>query len=129
MEFSLKKITKEQSQDTGMAIVLLFLLLFAKYKREWILIAAMLIHVVNMTAPKIYKPFAVLWLGFSDLMGQVMSKVLLSVLFFLVLTPIGVLRRLSGKDSLRLKAFKAGPESAATERNHVFSAQDLTRPY
>jgi len=63
------------------------------------------------------------------LMGTVMSKVLLSILFFLVITPIGVLRRLFGKDSLKLRDFKASRDSATVERNHVFTAQDIEKPY
>jgi len=55
--------------------------------------------------------------------------VLLSILFFLVITPIGVLRRLFGKDSLKLRDFKASRDSATVERNHVFTAQDIEKPY
>ena len=57
--------------------------------------------------PRIYRPVAVFWLGFSDLLGAVMSKILLSIVYFAVVTPIGILRRLAGKDSLKLRAFKA----------------------
>jgi hypothetical protein len=122
-------ISKDQSRDTGMGVVLLLLLVFLRTKREGVLIAAMLVHVVNMIWPIIYKPVAVVWLGVSHLMGTVMSKVLLSILFFLVITPIGVLRRLFGKDSLKLRDFKASRDSATVERNHVFTAQDIEKPY
>jgi hypothetical protein len=122
-------ISKDQSRDTGMGVVLLLLLVFLRTKREGVLIAAMLVHVVNMIWPIIYKPVAVVWLGVSHLMGTVMSKVLLSILFFLVITPIGVLRRLFGKDSLKLRDFKASRNSATVERNHVFTAQDIEKPY
>ncbi len=122
-------ISKDQSRDTGMGVVLLLLLIFVRTKKEGVLIAAMLVHIINMIWPIIYKPVAVVWLGVSHLMGTVMSKVLLSILFFLVITPIGIVRRLFGKDSLKLRAFKAGAGSAAVERNHVFTAQDIEKPY
>ena len=122
-------ISKDQSRDTGMGVVLLLLLIFLRTKKEGVLIAAMLVHIVNMIWPVLYKPVAVVWLGISHLMGTVMSKVLLSILFFLVITPIGVLRRLFGKDSLKLRAFKASQDSATVERNHVFTAQDIEKPY
>lgn len=122
-------ISKDQSRDTGMGVVLLLLLVFLRTRREGVLIAAMLVHVVNMIWPIVYKPVAVVWLGVSHLMGSVMSKVLLSILFFAVITPIGVLRRLFGKDSLKLRAFKAGEDSATVERNHVFTAEDIEKPY
>jgi hypothetical protein len=129
IELSMKKITKDQSRDTGMAVVLLFLLIFASKKREGYLVAAMVLHVINMAVPQIYRPAAVLWLGFSDLLGAVMSRVLLSIVFFAVVTPIAIFRRLAGKDSLKLRAFKAGKDSVMVERNHTFIGRDLERPY
>lgn len=129
MEFSLKKMTKEQGRDTGMAMVLLLLILDLKLKRHGILFAAIAVLIVNMVVPQIYKPVAVIWLGFSHLLGTVMSKVLLSVLFFGFITPVAVLRRLFGKDSLRLRSFKKSEESTLVVRNHVFSGQDIKKPY
>jgi polyferredoxin len=129
MKFLERQITKDQSRDTGMAMVLLFLILAASRKREGYLFAAMALHVVNMIKPQIYRPVAVIWLGFSDLMGEIVSTILLSAVFLFVVTPISVLRRLFGKDSLKLRVFKAGQESVMVERNHTFVGQDLERPY
>jgi hypothetical protein len=124
-----KKISKDQSRDTGMAMVLLFMLLAISPKRHSLLFVAMALHVLNMTVPGLYRPIAVLWFGLSDLMGAVMSKILLSLVFFLVVTPIAILRRLFGKDALKLRAFKASKDSVMLERNHTFAARDLERPY
>jgi hypothetical protein len=129
MKFLKREITKDQSRDTGMAMVLLLLIVFASKKREGYLIAAMVLHVVNMIFPQVNRPVAVLWLGFSDLLGAVVSKILLSIVFFLIVVPIGILRRLGGKDSLKLRAFKASKDSSMVERNHTFTGGDLERPY
>jgi polyferredoxin len=125
----MKRMTKDQSRDTGMAMVLLALLIYLKTRRDGWLYMAMLVHVVNMIVPRIYAPIAVLWLGLSNVLGAVMSKVLLSILFFGLVTPIGFLRRLLGKDSLKLREFKAGEESAMVVRNHLFVAHDIEKPY
>jgi heme A synthase len=129
MNLSIQTMTKDQSRDTGMAMVLLLLLIYLKTRREGWLYSAMVLHVVNMILPRIFAPVAVLWLGLSHILGTVMSKVLLSILFFAVVTPIGLLRRLFGKDSLRLREFKAGTESVMLVRNHLFVAQDIEKPY
>jgi hypothetical protein len=129
MEFFKQKMTKDQSRDTGMAMVLLVLLIFLKTRRNGLLYAAVFLHVVNMIGPRIYAPVAVLWFGLSQVLGTVMSKVLLSILYFGLVTPIGALRRLLGKDSLQLRAFKASKESAMTVRNHLFVGQDIEKPY
>jgi len=124
-----KPHTKDECRDTGMAVVLLLLLLQFRSRQEGYIIAAAVLHVVNMIVPRVFAPVAVVWLGLSSLLGTVMPKVLLSILFFLVVTPVGVLRRLMGRDSLKLREFKGGEESVALTRNHVFTAQDLERPY
>ena len=112
-----------------MAMVLLLLLIFLGRRREGWLFAAMLVHVLNMIVPQIYRPAAVIWLGLSDLLGAVVSKILLSIVFFGIVTPIAILRRISGKDSLKLRAFKAGQDSVMLERNHTFVSGDLEKPY
>ena len=129
MRFFKRKITKDQSRDTGMAMVLLLLIVFATRKGGGYLIGAMVLHVLNMIVPQMYRPVAVLWLGLSDLLGSVVSKILLSIVFFAVVMPIGILRRLLGKDSLKLRVFKASQESVMLERNHTFTGKDLERPY
>jgi len=123
------KITTDQSRDTGMAMVLLLLILAASRKREGYLFGAMALHVLNMIKPRIYRPIAVVWLGFSDLLGAVVSRILLSIVFAFVVTPISLLRRLFGKDSLKLRVFKAGQDSVMVDRNHTFVGQDLEQPY
>jgi hypothetical protein len=124
-----RNISKDQSRDTGMAMVLLCLLLALSPKRHAFLFVAIALHLLNMTVPVIYRPVAIVWLGLSDVMGAVMSRVLLSIVFFLVVTPIGILRRLFGKDALKLRAFKASRNSVMLERNHTFTGRDLERPY
>ena len=44
-----------------------------------------------------------------------------------MVAPIAILRRLAGKDSLKLRAFKASKDSVMVERNHVFISADLER--
>lgn len=129
MRFLKTKITRDQSSDTGSAIVLLLLVVAASRKREAYLFVAIALQVLNMITPQIYRPIAMIWLGISDLLGAAVSRILLSTVFLLVVTPIALLRRLLGKDSLKLHTFRASQDSAMVERNHVFVSQDLDRPY
>lgn len=122
-------ITRDQSRDTGMAMVLLLLLALLKWGRNELLIAALIVHVVNMTVPQVFRPVAIAWFGLAHLLGAVASRVLMFVVFALVVTPIGLLRRALRKDSLRLRAFRSGDESVMVVRNHTFSAGDLEKPY
>jgi hypothetical protein len=128
-EFFTWKITKDQSRDSGMAMVLILLIAYVFMKQEICVFGAMVLHVLNMIVPQVYRPVAVIWFGLSRLLGTIISKILLSIVFFTVVTPIGVLRRLLGKDSLQLRAFRASKESVMLQRNHTFTASDIEKPY
>ncbi len=121
--------TNEQAKDTGMAIVLVLLLVWLGQRRDGYVAAAIVVHVLNMTAPRLFRPFAVVWFGLSHVLGLVASKAILTVVFFVVVTPIAVWRRLAGHDSLNLRGFKKGRESVMKQRNYTFVGKDLEQPY
>jgi hypothetical protein len=54
-------------------------------------------------APKLLKWPSDLWWAFAMALGWVNARVLLSVLFFLILSPLGLLWRLTGRDPLSLR--------------------------
>ena len=57
--------------------------------------------------PAFLKPIHKIWMGFALILGSIMTRVILSVLFYLVITPISLISRLSGKDFLDLKIDKS----------------------
>jgi len=122
-------VTRAQCQDTGMAMVLILLLLALFFEHEHYLYGAVGLHVLNMAVPRAYRPVAVLWLGLAHLLGTVVSRVILTVVFFIVVTPIGLARRLLGVDSLKLREFKKDDGSVMHKRNHRFTPEDIQRPY
>ena len=122
-------ISKNQARDTGMAIVLI-LLLIAVFSLEFIYVKiAILALLITMTFPLLYKYVAIVWFGLSRLLGTVVSKVLLTFIFFLVVTPMGMIRRLLGYDSLKLRQFKKGTESVMQVRNITFTKTDIDKPF
>jgi hypothetical protein len=63
-----------------------------------------------------------LWMKIAHIMGFVMSKVILSIVFFLYLTPIAFLSKLGRKNILQLKR---SDKSYYAERNHQYKKEDL----
>jgi len=122
-------ITKEQSKDSGMAIVLILLIigLFTK-DLIWFKIATGVL-LMDMIFPMFYYPFAIFWFGLSGLMGSIVSKALLLVIYLIVVLPVALWRRLLRKDPLLLKEFKRNNESVMKSRNHVSEAADLEKPF
>lgn len=118
-----------QAKDTAFAIVLVLLLVGYFWSMPRFNVAAMIVLFVSMVWPGLFGPAARVWFGFSHIAGAVVSKVILTVIFLVVATPIGLLRRLLGKDSMQMGAWKGGTSSVFVERDKTFSASDLETPY
>jgi len=82
-----------------------------------------------MIYPIFFKPLGFLWFGFAHVAGNIVSKVLLSIVFFIIITPLKWIIKLCGVDSMRLKSWKNGQDSAFVVRDHLFSKQDIEKPY
>jgi hypothetical protein len=59
--------------------------------------------VLGLAAPLALGPFRTVWMRFAELLGWVMTRVVMVVIFFVVVTPIGLVARASGRDLLQLK--------------------------
>ena len=58
---------------------------------------------LGLIAPKILKPIYVVWMTLAVVIGWIMTRLILSVLFYSVITGIAILTRIIGKDFLNLK--------------------------
>jgi len=99
-------IDESQSKDTGMAIVLLCMLFGYIGQDDRSIIMAIVFLVINMTFPVIYRPFAKVWLGVSGVLGRIMSK-----------------------DLLKLKKWKQDTSSVFKVRDHLYTPDDIEKPY
>ena len=129
MIFDSKTITVEKCKDSGLALVLISLICYQVWKLEIFIISAIIFLVVAMTYPLIFQPFARFWFALSTALGTVVSKIILTVLFFVIVLPIGLVRRALGKDAMQMKSWKKGKESVFRTREHQFTAKDLEHPY
>lgn len=58
---------------------------------------------LGLTAPRLLKYPSAVWWKFAMILGYVNARVILSIAFFLVLTPIALIWRLIGRDPLAIK--------------------------
>ena len=112
-----------------MAVVLIMLLIGLFTDRVIFYKLAIPILVINMIAPRFYYPFGIIWFGLSGLLGDIVSRILLTIVYFLVVFPVGIIRRLSGKDTLRLREFKRSADSVMMKRDHTYTKTDLEKPF
>ena len=122
-------ISKKEATDTGMAMALISLLLGYFTKNIIYYKLTIPILVINMAFPMFYYPFAMVWLGLTNLLGIVVSRILISIVYILFLLPVGVIRRAMGKDSLNLTGFKKGKDSVMINRDIEFTANDIKNPF
>ena len=66
------------------------------------------------------------WLRFSHIIGGINSKIILTAIFFVVLTPISVIYRIFTKNPLMLKRDK-DVNSMYTDRGHRFTKADIEK--
>ena len=71
------------------------------------LIAAVAFGLFALLLPQALAPLNKAWFYFGELLGKIVSPVVLGIIFFVILTPIAIVTRLFGRDELRLKRRRA----------------------
>ena len=87
-------------------LIAIFPLLNQEEIRIWSLIISILFLILGLLNSKILTPLNKLWFRFGLFLGKIISPIIMGAIFFLVVTPIGLLMRLFGKDVLNIKLNK-----------------------
>ena len=67
------------------------------------MIIGIILLVSGLVIPIILKPIYFLWMIFATILGWIMTRVILSLLFYIIVTPIGLIPRFFGKQFLELR--------------------------
>ncbi|MBI4707350.1 MAG: sxtJ [Candidatus Omnitrophica bacterium] len=116
----IKKIRSEKSDlrkfglSVGIVLGLLGGLFWWRDKAFYIYFAVVAVFLISsgLVIPSILRPLQKAWMTMAVVMGWFMTRVILSVLFFLVITPIRFIAKLSGKDFLDRKFSKDDKKSS-----------------
>ena len=98
------------------------------FNKLFLLILALLIGLVGLISLKARMVIVNTWIRLGKALGYVNSRIILSVIYFFILTPIALLSRIFSKDKLQLKR-KNSDESYFIKRDHEFQAQDFENPW
>ena len=124
-----KNPTREQCKDTGIILGIFLLYFSIRNVNNTLFLATFIIFVFVIIFPKMFKFLAILWFGFSHLLGTIMTKLLLTVIFYLVVAPVSIIRKLMKKDGMNLKRFKSSTKSVWMDREHEITKKDLFKPF
>ena len=83
----------------------------------WYAILAGATALVTFIKPQLLRPFNALWMRLAGLLHRIVNPVVLGVIFFLALVPVGIIQRFSGRDSMR-RSFDPKARSYWINREH-----------
>ena len=91
-------------------VVFLIISLWPLFKendlRIWSFIISILFLILGILNSKILNPIKRVWIRFGELLGKIISPIVLAVVFFIVITPIGLFMKILRKDLLNIKFTK-----------------------
>ena len=104
-----QKIKTSSNKSFGIVFFIVFLIiaLYPMIKggdlRLWSLIVSLIFLILGLINSNILTPLNRLWFKFGIFLGKIVSPIILGTIFFLIVTPTGLLLRLFGKDVINLK--------------------------
>ena len=81
----------------------LYPLTYSEEVRVFSIIISLFFLVTGLLNSKILTPLNKLWFKFGIFLGKIISPLIMGIIFFLVVTPTGLIMRFLGKDVLNLK--------------------------
>ena len=105
----MNKIKISSNRSFGVVFFILFFLisLYPLLNNEsiriWSLVISIIFLILGLLNSRILTPLNLIWMKFGILLGKIISPIIMGVIFFLVVTPIGILMRILKKDLLNLK--------------------------
>ena len=107
-----KKIKISSNRSFGLVFFIVFLiisiwpLLYDENIRIWSLFISLIFLILGILNSNLLKPFNKIWFIFGIFLGNIVSPLVMGLVFFLVVTPTGFIMRLFRKDLLNLKKNK-----------------------
>ncbi len=114
---------RERNLETILTISTGLAILYLIFDIKLLLFIAIGFSIVGLFINSISGKITSLWLKLALLLGAINSKIILSILFFVILVPTAYIYRLFNKDTMQLKRNKE--KSYYYEREHEFSAEDF----
>tara|TARA_B110000444_G_scaffold116639_1_gene109827 strand:- start:453 stop:842 length:390 start_codon:yes stop_codon:yes gene_type:complete len=103
------KIKSSSNRSFGIVFFVVFLIISTLPMlkggeiRSWSLIVSLIFLILGLAKSKILTPLNRLWFKFGMLLGNIVSPIVMGLVYFLVVTPISLIMKLLGKDLIGLK--------------------------
>ena len=100
---------KSSNRSFGIIFFIVFLLISVwpimdgQALRVWSLVISLIFLILGILNSKILTPLNLAWIKLGEILGRFIAPVVMAVIYFLIVTPIGLFMRIIGKDLLNLK--------------------------
>ncbi len=118
----MKPVSTIKALETSLVLAGAFLVLYFLKSNEVFIYISFGCIVTGVFIKPLARWIAFAWLKFGDMLGFVVSKVILGALFYFLLFPISLFYRLFKKDPLQIKH---SGQSTWIERNHSYTGKDM----
>jgi hypothetical protein len=115
---------KSKKTEAILVIVTGLILFHFITKIKALLVIAFMVAVLSLMFGFVRDKIVWIWMKLAEGLGYINGKILLSLIFFLILTPVAFVFRLTGKDRMKRKR-KKETGSMYVERNHTYTKEDL----
>ena len=122
-------LNRKKNKDCGLVILFGLLVWYLHSDNKAFLWLSVFCILVSLMIPIVLTPISFAWYALSDAMGWLLSRFLLSAIFFCIITPIGALRRVIGKERLLTEQWKKSRESVFKDKNVRFSSSDIKNQF
>jgi hypothetical protein len=105
----LNNISKKDNITFGTLFFILFLIVGLyplksdEFIRIWSVVLSLVFLIITIIRPNLFTFLNKLWIQFGILLGKIISPIVMALVFFIVVTPIGILVRIFKKDVMGLK--------------------------
>ena len=123
----LNKVSKKNNITFGILFFVLFLIIglyplkSVGVIRIWSITLSLLFLIITIIKPNLFTYLNRLWIKFGILLGKIISPIVMGLVFFFVVTPIGVLVRILKKDVM---GFKRGASSYWINRENKLQSME-----
>ena len=116
-------IKKSSNRSFGILFFIVFFLIAAwpllsgESFRLWFLIISVIFLILGLINSKLLTPLNKSWIKIGEILGIVVSPVIMALIYFIVLTPISIILKIAGKDLLNTKFSKISSYWIKREKN------------
>lgn len=126
-----KKSLKKFGITMGVAFLVITLFILSRHRHSALptSIISLLFFILAFIIPLLLKPIYIFWMKLAFILGWVNTRLILSILFYLILTPIGLGMRLLGVDLLDRKIDKSRDSYWIKREKKSFNTLDYERQF